>query len=308
MSVNRNGSNLLNPIATLQTGKANVTEIFSFTDTNRRWLGTSQTGNGIFNLITNTGSVTLYIYNTDKTLNQEFTVSTTTVTLTFNQGWHRVEAQASQTLEMSMTKIPAKITATGGETALQTITGTGNYGVGTGTATGGTAGYVAGQKAYVIVAGASGGGGGGAFCNGQVRVGGSGGLGGVSYNASPISLSGNYSLTVGAAGTGGAGSPYSTAGDGNAGGATNAFTYTSNGGNGGQGDKSSCGPSSGGAAGNAGTPSTGWEGANDSGIFKPQGASKIGVTAGLGAFQPGYGGQSGLNGSAGRVIVLRYTE
>lgn len=307
MSVNKNGSNLLNPIATLQTGKANITEIFSFTSTDRMWLGTSQTGNGIFNLVTNTGGVTLFIYNTDKTLNQEFEVSTTTATLTFNQGWHRIEAKPSQTLEMSMTKIPAKITAAGGVTALQTITGTGNYGEGTGNATGGTAGYVAGQKAYVIVAGGSGGGGGGAFCNGQVRTGGSGGRGGVSYNTSPLSLSGNYSITIGAAGNGGAGSPYSTAGDGNAGGATNAFTYTSNGGNGGQGDKSACGAASGQAPGNAGTPSTGWDNANDGGIFKPQTASKIGVSAGAGAYTPGADREGGV-GSAGRVIVLRYTE
>jgi hypothetical protein len=308
MSVNKNGSNLLNPIATLQTGKANVTEIFSMTGTTRFWLGTSMRGNGIFNLITSTGSVTLFIYNTDGTLNQEFSVGTTTSTLTFNEQWSRIEATPSQTLEMSMTKIPAKITAAGGVTALDTITGTGNYAVGTGTATGGTAGYVAGQKAYVIVAAGSGGGGGGAFCNGQTRGGGNGGRGGVSYNTTPISLSGNYSITVGTAGNGGAGSPYSTAGDGNAGGATNAFTYTSNGGNGGQGDKSSCGPSSGGAAGNAGTPSD-WDNTNDSGIFKPQTASKIGVSAGFGA---GQGSQSGLtqggNASAGKVLVLRYTD
>jgi hypothetical protein len=307
MSVNRNGSNLLNPIATLQTGKANVTEIFTIADTNRFWLGTSQTGNGIFNLITNTSSLTLFIYNTDNTLNQEFNVNTTVSTLTFNSKWGRIEAKADGACEFSMTKIPAKITAAGGVMALQTITGTGNYGVGTGTATGGTAGYVAGQKAYVIVAAGSGGGGGGAFCNGQVRGAGAGGRGGVSYNTSPISLSGTYSITVGAAGNGGAGSPYSTAGDGNAGGASNAFTYTSNGGNGGQGDKSACGPSSGGAAGNAGTPSTGWDSANDSGIFKPQTASKIGVAAGVGAYTPGADREGGT-GSAGRVIVLRYTE
>jgi hypothetical protein len=301
----------LGPIATLQTnidGKASPTQIFAIANTTRIWLDMSQTTAGVYNMVTSTGTVELWVYGTDYELIQELTVNSTADPKTISADFHRIEAVASGALDLSITPQLAKVSAAGGTMVLNTITGTGNWGVGTGNATGGTSGYDAGQKAHVILVGASGGGGGASFSNSPYgpfgRPGGAGAAGGVVANTSPaIDLTGTYSLTVGAAGNGGNTSPNGgTANAGNAGsGATTGFSFTANAGNQGNGANGR-GPGQQGNDGTAGAPAL----PTNTKIYLGVTDGEIGRFAGA-AGRDGNPTSNGGAGNAGRIIILRWT-
>lgn len=266
---------------------AKATEIFDLTTT-REWLNTSFNAAGYYNMVLSSGTGSLYVYNSSNALIYEFELSTAAQINYIDVAFARIEAVASGNTDLSITPASPKITTNGGVLSLDSITGSGNYGVGTGTATGGTSGYAAGQLAYVIVVG-GGGGAGGYYSSSPYIGGGNGGSGGVSNNNTPISLSGNYSITIGNGGNGGT---YNDGGNGNA---TTAFGYTSNGGNGGLWGY----PNNGSVPGNSGTPTI----PTNTQIYKPVSYAKIGGGAGgNGAY-----GQYGNGGGAGKVLVLRWT-
>jgi hypothetical protein len=273
---------------------AKATEIFDLT-TSREWLNTTFRSAGNYSIVTSAGTATVYVYNSSNELTHEFAITTTASINTISAAFARMEAVGSTSLNLSITPASSVTTSTGGTLSLDTITGSGNYGAGSGNAAGGTSGYVAGQLAHVIVVGGSGGSGGGGG-GGNNYTSGAGGTGGVVATSTPITLTGTYSLTVGAAGNGGNGGDPGQAG--NAGGATSGFGFTGNGGGGGTAARSSP-PRVDGANGTPAVPPI------SSQIFSPATAAKLGVFAGTsitGSFNiPGNGG------NAGRIFVLRWT-
>jgi hypothetical protein len=303
----------LGPIATLQTsinGKASPTQIFALSSTARVWLGMSQTTAGVYNMVTSTGTCVLYVYDTSYELIQELTVNTTADPKTISSDFHRIECEASGALDLSITPQLAKVSSPGGTMVLNTITGSGNWGVGTGNATGGTSGYTAGQYAHVILVGASGGGGGASYANSPYgpygNPGGSGGAGGVIANtSSAIALTGTYSFTVGTGGNAGTQSNNGGGNVGNAGnagsGATTAFSLVANAGNGGTGANGRSG-GQGGVNGNAGSPSL----PTDTKIYLGVNSGEIGLSAGARG-NDGNPVTQPTAGNGGRIIILRWT-
>lgn len=297
----------LGPIATVTTlisGRAAATSIFELTGTTRVWLAMPQTTAGNYNFVTSTGTAIIYVYDTSYELVQEINVNTTSASVTVG-AFHRFECEPSATLDLSITPANAKVSSPGGTMALNTITGTGNFGVGTGTATGGTAGYAAGQYAHVIAVGASGGGGGSSYGNspygpygGEGRA---GGIGGVHATTTAFALTGTYSLTCGSAGNAGnTSSNGGVANNGNAGGgATTGFGLTANAGNGGNGASSRNSPGNAGTAGSPNLPT-------DTDIYLGVSNSEIGRFNGTGG-NSGGPSFSGTAGNGGRIIVLRWT-
>lgn len=295
----------LGPIATLNTaiaGRAVATSIFEIANTTRFWLAMPQTTAGVYTMLTSTGTATIYVYDTSYDLVQEITVNTTSDNKTISSNFHRLEVVASTALDLSITPASSKTTAAGGTMVLETITGSGNWGVGSSNAAG-SSGYAAGQYAHVVVCGPGGGGGGGSWINSPYgpygAPGASGGLGGVAASTSAIALSGTYSLSMGTAGNGGAQGPgASPANNGNpASGSTTGFGLTANGGNGGN---KGIWPNTPGTAGTAGSPSF----PTDTDIFLGVTTGELGMSAGGGG---GPGNTPPGAGSNGRIVILRWT-
>ena len=289
----------LGPIATLNTAlgnKAAATSIFEIPSTTRRWLAMPQTTSGTYSFVTSTGTATLYVYDTNNDLAQEISVTTTASSVAIAVNFNRIECVASGALDLSVTPANAKITSAGGTLSLDTLTTTGNYGAGSGT----SGSYTSGQYAHVIVVGGCGGGGGGVHVNSPQgsygTTGGGGGTGGVSATTSAFELTGTYSITVGAGGNGGNSPSGGSGGNGNAGGTSNAFSLTSNGGNGGNGAPSY---QSHGTSGTDGTPAM----PANTDIYLTTSTTDLNISAGGSGspFSPGG------NGSAGKVLVLRWT-
>jgi len=280
-------------VTTLISGRAVATAIFEIADTSRKWLAMPQTTAGVYSFVTSTGTATLFVYDTSYDLIQEIAVTSTAASTSIAVAFHRIECVASGALDLSCTPSNAKITASGGTFAFETITGSGNYGLGVINAAGSNTGYAAGQRAHVIAIGGSGGGGGDCFRNAKYgpvnNPGASGGLGGIDATTSAVTLSGTYALTIGAAGTGG-NSSFSSSPGGNAGTITTGFSLIGNGGNGGGGGNNPGGP---GPAGTAGTPAL----PANTDIYLTTTTGELGVAAG-GANSPG---------SAGRILILRWT-
>jgi len=271
---------------------AKSTEIYDLT-TSREWLATGFSAAGNYSMVTSTGTASVYVYNSSNALIHEFAITTSASANTISTAFTRLEAVGSTSLDLSITPVPAKITSTGGTLTLNTITGSGTYAAGTGTAAGGTSGYVAGQIAHVVLVGGSGGGGGGK-AGGPPR-GYNGGLGGVAYSTSPITLTGSYTLTVGNGGSGGAAAePGQNGGNG---GSTTGFGLTATGGTGGGGGYYGA-PD---LTGSSGGPSVI---GSDTNIFKPTSTTKLSASVGIGG---AYGNDNGTAGSAGRIFVLRWT-
>ena len=280
----------LGPIATLNTsldGKAAVTQVFDITSTTRFWLALSSSAAGTYNILTNTGTATLYRYDTSNNLESELSINSTSTNYVFSQNYNRIEVVTSGSLELSVTRIPAKITAAGGTMSLQSL-GTGNY-AGDGTGTAGN--YTPGQYAHVIVIGAGGGNGGsGLGPNNFWNSGGSGGSGGVQFTSNAIALTGTYALTAGTAALSGNNNSNNWGGNGNPAVGTSTgstgFGYTTNAGTNGNAGGSSANP---GNPGTAGGPVTYPQ---NTGIYKPATSAKT-----------GYGG----GGQDGRILVLKWT-
>lgn len=297
------------PIATLTTtvdGKAAATEIFAVTTT-RSWLNTATAKTaGTFSMVTSTGTANLYVYDSSGELTQQFDLNTTSQNAIITTTWTRWEIVGSTTLDVSITRVGSKITNPGGTMSLDFITGTGNYGQGSGTAAGGTSGYVAGQLAHVVVvAGGGGGGGSGITGNGSPGgQGGAGGYGGVAFTNTAFALTGTYPLTVGTGGTGGtnASTQPQAGGNGTAGNATTGFSLTTTGG-------------ALGVGGSGSTPGqTQTAGANGGPAVFPQNTdlhrptTYTLATGGAGGMQPELGGLGGTRtGQNGRILVLRWT-
>ena len=268
-------------------------EIYSLT-TSRIWLNSSYTTAGNYNLVTTTGNAYVYFYDSSSNLIAEYTATTTSQTQTINTTISRIEAQGTGTLNLTISQAPSIISSSGGTMALDFITGSGTYGVGTGTATGGTGGYVAGQLAHVLVVGAGGQGGAGYSDNGYALTGSPGNGGGVAATTSPITLSGTYTLSLGQGGTGANGSSAGNPGTGN----TTGFGLTATPGGGGN------RRSDGSGGGSPGTPSFS-SGSTLTNIFGPTSYSQLGGGAG-GSGGYDYGGAGGV-GQNGRIVVLRWT-
>jgi hypothetical protein len=311
MAVNKNGGIPIGtnvPIATLTTivdGKAQATEIFEVTTT-RKWLDSAATKTaGTFAIVTSTGTASIYVYDGSGELTQQFNVNTTSSNNVISSTWTRLEAVGSTTLDLSITRISAKKTGSGGTMSLDFITGTGNYGPGSGTAAGGTSGYVAGQLAHVVViAGGGGAGGRGVTGNGSPGgTGGAGGYGGVAFTNTAFTLTGTYPLTVGTGGAGGNDNNNTQPQGGNTGGVGNAstgFSLSTTGGSGGQGGSGNSPGASQSAATNGGPAVF----PQNTDIHRP--STYTLATGGAGGFQPD-GNPSARLGQNGRILVLRWT-
>jgi len=289
----------LGPIATLQTsiaGKAAVTSVFTIADTTRVWLQMPQVTAGTYTCVTSAGTATLFVYDTNNDLSQEISVTTTSASTTINADFNRIEIEASQALDISITPSNNKITTAGGTMSLERLS-SGNYrSDGNGTA----GNYTEGQYAHVVVVGGGGGGGGwGGFAG--VYQGGSGGAGGVSASTSAFPLTGNYALVAGTGGTLGANGNEnnSVGGSGNAGSASTGFGLTSNAGAGGGG----AGNFGGGASGSDGTPS----GTPQTDIYLVTNRAKLQRGAGGGGSRCNPTNIAGSAGTAGGVLVLKWT-
>jgi hypothetical protein len=288
----------LGPIATLQTsiaGKAAVTSIFTIPNTTRTWLLMPQLTAGTYNCVTSVGTATLFVYDTSNDLIQEIAVTSTAASTAITVDFNRIEIEANQALDISITPSNAKITTAGGTMSLQRLS-SGNYAT-----AGGTAGnYTQGQYAHVVVVGGGGGGGGfGGYAG--LYAGGTGGAGGVSASTTAFPLTGTYALVAGTGGTLGA-PGHGNFSNGDAGGAGNAstgFGLTSNAGAGGPGASYN----SPGGSGTAGTPS----GDPDTDIYKPSTRAKLGYGAGGGGTQQNPTHSAGANGTAGGILVLKWT-
>lgn len=265
-----------------------ATEIFEI-NTTREWLNSDFSTAGNYSMVVDTGTAKVFVYNSSNELINEFAITTTASVNTIATAFTRLEAVGSTTLNLSIKPVPAVITTAGGVLSLDYISGSGTYGVGTGTATGGTSGYVAGQIAHVVVIGAGGGQGGYNFIGGVYLNGTAGGNGGVSYTTTPITLTGTYTFTIGSGGAGGVGSNTT----GGAGTSTVGFGYTSTGGAGG-------GPA-GGTPGTSGTPSL----PTNTNIIRP--ANYPEFTFGAGGPGGGTGGSNGVPGQQGGILILRWT-
>jgi hypothetical protein len=268
-------------------------EIYSLT-TSRIWLNSSYTTAGNYSYVTTAGNAYLYFYDSSNNLISEYTATTTSQTQTINTAISRIEAQGNTSLNLTISQAPSIVATTGGVTAVDIITGSGTYGVGTGTATGGTSGYVAGQLAHVLVVGAGGQGGAGYSQCGYPLTGGIGQGGGVAATTSPITLSGTYTLSLGQGGSGANGSSAGNPGTGN----TTGFGLTATPGGGGNRRLDGTG------GGSPGTPSFS-SGSTITNIFGPTSYSQLGGGAGGSG-----GGDYGVSGSAGQkgsIVILRWT-
>ena len=310
MAVNKNGGipiGVAQPLATLQTsvdGKAAATEIFELTTT-REWLNTAAAKTaGTFSILTSTGTATVFVYDASGELTQQFAITTAASNNVITTTWSRLEAVGSTSLDLSMTRVGSKITTNGGTMSLDFITGSGNYGSGTGTAPGGTSGYASGQLAHVVVVGGGGGGGGGATQGngGNGSPSGAGGSGGVNFTTTAFPLTGTYSLTVGAAGNAApinAGQPRSGF-DGGNGGSSTGFSLTGTGGTGGQGGRDPVSTPA-----NSGTNGGPNVAPVNTDIALPMTYDyATGGTAGPGGR---VNQTAGIAGGAGRILVLRWT-
>lgn len=265
-----------------------ATEIHNIT-TSREWLNTTFTDTGNYSVVLGAGTGKIFTYNSSNELLQQFAVSTTASIAVVTTAFSRMEAVASESTDLSITPVPAKITIPANASlAIDYITSSGTYGAGTGTS---GYSYTAGQVAHVIVVG---GGGGGGSCHpaSPANAGGNGGGGGVSYTTSPITLTGTYTLSIGSGGNRGAGSNQS----GGAGGSTTGFGFTSTGGAGGI-YGTSAGQGANGASGSPSMPSS-------TNIFKPPAYSEWN---GYGSGGVGVYSDYGTYGSGGVIIVLRWT-
>jgi hypothetical protein len=265
-----------------------ATEIFAL-NTTREWLDSDFSAAGNYSMVVDTGTANVFVYNSSNQLINEFNVTTTASVNNIATAFTRLEAVGSTTLNLSIKPVPAVITTAGGVLSLDFITGSGTYGVGTGTATGGTSGYIAGQLAHVVVFGGGGGGGGGGVYDGFPAAGFSGGNGGVSYTTTPITLTGTYTFTIGAGGAGGSSSPT----DGGNGTSSVGFGYTSTGGTGGS---SIYGTRTPGVNGTPALPS-------NTNVFRPASYTEYGYgKAGVGQSM-----NAGTAGAQGAILILRWT-
>lgn len=274
---------------------AQSVETYSISTT-RKWLDTgfSKAGYYAISLSANTG--TIFFYNSSNILTQAVDLTTATSTVQITSDFARLEAVSyGGSADLAMVPaLPKVTTAKNGTLTLDFITGSGNYGAGTGTATGGTSGYISGQYAHVMVVGGGGGGGGYTMVNyPPYYYTGGGGGGGVAYNNAAFALTGTYSLTVGTGGLDNAGNGNS-ASSGPAGNASTGFGLTANGGGGGE--------PGGGAFGASGTPVIG-----NTNIYAPATYGKIGLGAGAPKTDPNVGGPWAQRGQNGVILVLRWT-
>lgn len=279
---------------------AQSTETFSI-GVARKWLDTGFSAATYYAMSVSAGTATVFLYD-GNTLVHAFDVTGATTVFQVTTPFTRMEAQNwSTSADLAIVPTSPKITSAKNATlTLDWITASGNYGEGSGNATGGTSGYAAGQVAHVMVVGGGAGGGAYGYNNNYnyQMAGGGGGGGGVAYNNTPITLTGTYSLVVGSYGAPGNGSG-SNPQAGSAGGTSTGFGLTANGGNGGSG---AIFPNEG-IDGTGGTPTIG-----DTQIFKPATYTKIGYGAG-GAREISTRDYSpfGRQGQMGAILVLRWT-
>lgn len=268
---------------------AKSTEIYDLLANKSKWLNSGFTSTGNYNVVLSSGTGYLWTYASNGDLLQEFALSTAASIAVISTAFSRLVAFSTTNSDLSITPVPSKITTAGGTLSMDILTaGTGTYGVGSGTIPGGESGYIAGQLAHVLLLG-GGGGGGGNSGNWPYPGGGSGGYGFVTYTTTPIALTGTYTITVGAAGSGTAPNGGYPGGDG---GASIGFGLTANGGQGGHG------------GGNGYAISDGYSSmpANTNIFLAPSYAK-------LGGGTPGVGSQynAGTGGTAGKIFVLRWT-
>jgi hypothetical protein len=256
-----------------------ATEIFNLTTT-RKVIPLVTVASGDYTFITNTGTATVFLYNSSNVLMNQISVTTTSQTVAIASDILRAEAQGSTTNTVAILRLPTAVAST--TTADISLV----------TANGAWSSYDAGQYAHVLLIGGGGGSGGGW----DLRSGaGSGGVGSVAFNNTAIELNGSYTFTIGAGGTGGAAATNVQGTAGNAGSATNAFGLTANGGNGGQASTFN-------ANGPSGTTSVSLP--QDTQIAKQQGYSLLS--------ERGAGGQggnvtAGVSGTAGAVLIYKWT-
>lgn len=287
----------IGPIATLTTavaGKATASEVFDLTTAYEN-LNTNFTTAGQYIFVTNSGTATIYLYDSSDALFQEIDVTTSSSTVTVSTAPYRWLAVASESNTVNITQVPATITSTNGNATLIKFTSPGNFAP----TSGGTYNYTTGEKAWVIVAG---GGGGGA--NGGVYVPPSpGGYGGIAFNNSAITLTGTYPISIG---TGGAGGPVGTNNAqfaGQSGNSTTAFSLTATGGAGGPiSTPNPAGGANGGPA-SIGTPV-------NTGVYRPTTQGKVGYgNRGAGGNPVGSPqAPAGQAGQAGAVVILKWLD
>lgn len=280
------------PIATLTTqlaGKATASEIFDLT-TSLENIDTTFNTAGQYIVVTNTGTATIFVYDSSNALISELNATTSSTTYTLASAPVTWTAIGSTSNTLSITQVPATITTTNGNAALLQYTSPGNL-----APSGGTYNYTAGEVAHVIVVG----GGGGGATGGTYVPPNPGGYGGIAYNNTAITLSGTYPITVGAGGAGGPAAPSRVAGQN--GSPSTAFGLTATGGQAGQ--TANYTPGTGANGGPVAVSS-----AENTQIYKPSDQAKVNA----GYFGTGGGPDGGPTrpagnaGQTGRVIVLKW--